>query len=178
MKHHINIIALAVRAAIVIASCMAFFHLAMAILFHFEDGHLLVKEFFSDYFTPLAKATPYSNNEWYGSAFCIIYAALLIYCVTGLRRFYKNLKSIKNGKIFEPGQDEAFRKAAATVVIFAKSKYLLFCTMGSLLYFDLTIFFRQLPSFLAVYLIGKFIYLMSGMAEKGTFIQEENELTI
>ncbi len=178
MKHHINIIALAVRAAIIIASCMAFFQLGAAVLFHFEDGQLLVKEFFSDYFTPLAKSTPYRNNEWYGSAFCVIYAALLIYFVTGLRRFQKSLKRINKGGMFDPGQDAAFRKAAANVVIFAKSKYLLFCTMGSLLYFDLTIFFRQIPSFLAIYLIGKFIYLVSGMAEKGAFIQEENQLTI
>ena len=178
MRHHINIITLAVRAAIVIASCMAFIQLIMAILFHFEDGSLLVKDFFSDYFTPLAKSTPYSNNEWYGSAFCIIYAMLLIYCVSGLVRFYKSLNLINKGEIFGEGQVVAFRKTASTVIIFAKSKYLLFCTMGSLLYFDLTIFFREIPSFLAVYLIGKFMYLMSGMAEKGTFIQEENELTI
>ncbi|AWH84627.1 hypothetical protein HYN59_05615 [Flavobacterium album] len=150
----------------------------MAVFFHVQDGHLLVKEFFSDYFTPLAKNTPYRNNEWFGSAFCIIYAALLIYCVTGLRSFYKSLNRIKIGGMFEPGQDEAFRKAAATIIIFAKSKYLLFCTMGSMLYFDLTIFFREIPSFLAVYLIGKFIYLVSGMAERGAFIQEENQLTI
>ncbi|WP_294820776.1 hypothetical protein [uncultured Flavobacterium sp.] len=178
MRHHINIIALAVRAAIVIASCMAFIHLAMAVLFHLEDGQPLVKQFFSGYFTPLTKATPYHNNEWYGSAFCIVYAALLIYCVTGLQRFQKGLKRIKKGYIFEEGQDKAFRNAAASVIIFAKSKYLLFCTMGSLLYFDLTIFFREIPSFLAIYLIGKFMYLISGIAEKGAFIRQENELTI
>ena len=178
MRHHINIIALAVRVAMAAASCMAVFYLAMGVFFHVEDGHLLVKEFFSDYFTPLSKATPYSNNEWYGTAFCFIYAGLLIYCVTGLKRFHRSLKRIKKGGMFEPGQDESFRKAAATVVIFAKSKYLLFVTMGSLLYFDLTIFFREIPSFLAVYLIGKFIYLIAGMAEKGTFILEENQLTI
>ncbi|MGQ2983463.1 hypothetical protein [Flavobacterium sp.] len=178
MRHHINIIALAVRIAITVASCMAAFYLAMVVFFHLEDGHLLVKEFFSDHFTPITSGVTYHNNEWFGSAFCIIYAVLLIYCVTGLQRFHKGLKRIKKGGMFEPGQDESFRKAAATVVIFAKSKYLLFCTMGSLLYFDLTIFFREIPSFLAVYLIGKFIYLISGMAEKGTFIQEENQLTI
>lgn len=178
MRHHISIIILAVRAAIAIASCMALFHLAMAIFFHIQDGHLLVKEFFSDYFTPLTSGTPYSNNEWYGSAFCIIYASLLIYGVSGLQRFQKSLKRIRKGEIFGPGQDESFRKAAATVVIFAKSKYLLFCTMGSILYFDLTIFFRQMPSFITIYLIGKFIYLVSGMVEKGAFIREENELTI
>jgi len=178
MRHHINIIALAVRVAIAAASCMALFYLAMAIFFHLEDGHLLVKEFFSDYFTSITSSVPYRNNEWFGSAFCITYVGLLIYCVTGLQRFHKGLQRIKKGGMFEPGQDESFRKAAATVVIFAKSKYLLFVTMGSLLYFDLTIFFREIPSFLAVYLIGKFIYLISGMAEKGTFIQEENQLTI
>jgi len=178
MRHHINIIALAVRIAIAVAACMAVFYLAMAVFFHVEDGYLLVKEFFSDYFTPISSSVPYRNNEWFGSAFCIVYSALLLYCVSGLQRFHKGLKQIKKGGIFESGQDAAFRKAAATVVIFAKSKYLLFCTMGSMLYFDLTIFFREIPSFIAVYLIGKFIYLIAGMTEKGVFIREENELTI
>ena len=178
MKHHIRIIALAVRIAITIAACMAFFYLAMAVFFHFEDGSLLVKEYFSEHFTSLAKSTPYRNNEWFGSAFCVIYAALLIYCVTGLRLLHKSLNRITKGNLFEPGQDKAFRRAAATVIIFAKAQYLLFCTMGSLVYFDLKIFFSEIPSFLAIYLIGKFIFLLSAMSEKGVFIQEENNLTI
>ncbi|RZJ66771.1 MAG: hypothetical protein EOO45_15900, partial [Flavobacterium sp.] len=82
MKHHIRIIALAVRIAIVVAACMAFLYLALAVLFHFEDGALLVKDFFAEHFVSIAKGFPYRNNEWFGSAFCVIYAALLIYCVT------------------------------------------------------------------------------------------------
>lgn len=178
MKHHINIIILALRFAIAAAGFMALFQLGAAFVFLTQNEPDTVKDFFGDYFTPLASNMPYRNNEWFGGAFCIIYAGLLIYAIIGTIRFYKCLLRIEKGKMFYSTQGHEFCKAGAAIIIFAKCRYLLFCTMGSTVYFDLTIFFRELPSFLAIYLVGKLILLMSYMAEKGEFIQEENELTI
>lgn len=177
MKHHLNIIILALRLLIAATAISAFYQAGMAVLFLVQDNPEMVKDFFSDYFTPLAKNMPYFNNKWYGSAFCLLYSGLLIYVTLGIRRLYKCLKKIKKGQLFYNTQGEELRKVGSTVIIFAKSEYLLFCIMAGL-YFDLTVFFWQLPSFLAIYLMGKFILLLSHMAEKGEYIQQENELTI
>lgn len=80
--------------------------------------------------------------------------------------------------MFYHTQGDELRKAGAAVIIFAKSKYLLLVTMGTMVYVDLAIFFTEIPAFLALYLSGKFILLMSYMAEKGEYIKEEVDLTI
>lgn len=177
MKHHLNIIILALRFLIAATAIMALYQLWMAVLFITQNDPELVKDFFSDYFTAIAKNMPYRNNEWFGSTFCVIYSGLLIYVTLGIIRLYKCLNKIRKGQLFYSTQGNELRKAGGTVIIFAKAQYLLFCTMA-VLYFDLTIFFRELPEFLAVYLLGKFILLLSHMAEKGEYIQQENELTI
>lgn len=178
MKHHLNIIILALRAAIVFATGMVLYYLGTAYRLVTENDPVLLKDFFAAYFTPMAKNVIDGNSIALGTAFCIIYGGLLIYAIVGITRFYRCLLRIEKGKMFYHTQANQFRRAGATIIIFAKAKYLLFITMGGVLYFDLKIFFTEIPAFLTVYLIGKFILLMSHMAKKGEYIQEENELTI
>ena len=178
MKHHLNIILLALRLAIVYTAIEAIYQLVFAVFFFSVDGPEIVKEFFSDYFTPITKGTPYRNNEWFGAAFCITHSGLLLYLTFGLKKLHKCLHQIKKGNLFYHTQGDELRKAGATIIIFAKSKYLLFCTMGTMVYIDLAILFTEIPAFLALYLLGKVILLMSHMAEKGEYIKEEIDLTI
>jgi hypothetical protein len=178
MKHHLNIILLALRIGMVVAAIEAVYQFVFAVFFFTADGPEIVKEFFSSYFTPIAKSVPYRNNEWFGAAFCLIHSGLLLYVTLGLRRLYKCLRQIKKGEMFYHTQGDELRKAGAAVIIFAKSKYLLLVTMGTMVYVDLAIFFTEIPAFLALYLSGKFILLMSYMAEKGEYIKEEVDLTI
>ncbi|PZR23835.1 MAG: hypothetical protein DI539_02350 [Flavobacterium psychrophilum] len=177
MKHHLNIIILALRAAITIAAGMILYYMGYAYRLVTNNDPALIKDFFSDYFTPLTSAVPDVSNKWFAVAFCIIYSGLLVYAIIGAARFCNCLLSIKKGEMFYHNQGVAFRKAGSTFIIFAKSRYILFCTTA-VLYFDITIFIRQLPSFLLLYLLGKLILLLAHITQKGEFIKEENELTI
>jgi len=177
IKHHINVILLALRVIIVGAGAVVLYSFGSAALFIINNDPAQIKQQFSGTFTPLVEQS-YHNNVWYASIFVILFGILLIYLIFGIVRFYKCLLRIEKGKMFYSTQGEDFRKAGSAIIIFAKLKYLLFCTMGGVVYFQITIFFTELLPFLGVYLIGKLILLMSYMAEKGEFIQEENELTI
>ncbi|MFD2601517.1 hypothetical protein [Flavobacterium suzhouense] len=177
MKHHLNIIILALRAVITFAAGMILYYIGYAYLFISNDETALIKDFFYDYFTPITSAVPDVNNKWFAIAFCVVYSALLVYAIVGVTRLCNCLISIRKGKMFYHTQGNEFRRAGSTFIIFAKSRYILFCTTA-VLYFDVTIFFRQLPSFLLLYLLGKLILLLAHITEKGEFIQEENELTI
>ena len=177
IRHHINVIIIALRVVIVWAGAVALYSFGTAAVFIIENDPLLVKEEFSGIFTPFV-ARSYHNNVWLASIFSILFGFLVIYLIRGIVRFYKCLLRIEKGKMFYNTQGEDFRKAGSAIIIFAKLKYLLFCAMGALAYFQFTIFFTELLPFIGVYLIGKLILLMSYMAEKGEFIQEENELTI
>jgi len=177
MKHHINVILLTLRGAIILAIAWAILHLVAAHSI-FTHKYLKVIEYsLTEYFKPISWKE-YQNDTWFAGTFCIVYALLLGYLIYGLIRFYMCLYNIEKGKMFYITQGVDFKKAGTAIIMFAKLKYLLFCGVGCFYYFDFSTLKDQLPSFLAVYLIGKLILIMSYMAEKGEFIKEENELTI
>lgn len=175
--HHINVIIIALRVVIVGAGAVALYSFGSAAVFIINNDPAQIKQQFSGTFTPLVRQS-YHNNVWFASIFATLLGILLIYLISGIVKFYKCLLRIEKGKMFYSTQGEDFRKAGSAIIIFAKLKYLLFCSMGAIAYFQITIFFTELLPFLGVYLIGKLILLMSYMAEKGEFIKEENELTI
>lgn len=177
MKNHLTVILLALRGAVMAAAAWAILHLmgAKAILTYPEPD--IVKINLGEYFFPKAWENFY-NYKWQAAAFCIVYALLLGYLIFGIIRLYRCLTKIEKGQMFYSTQGNDFRKAGANIILFAKAKYVLFALMGWGFYGDPSVLYRQIPSFLAIYLIGKLILLISSMAEKGGFVQQENELTI
>ncbi|RWX00220.1 hypothetical protein [Flavobacterium cerinum] len=187
MKHHLNIIIIALRVVLFVAAIMCVFNLIQAYGFIQTDDPVAINEFFLNYFTApklslgsleQLGARYFFNIKWLAIGFTITYTALLVYGITGIIRLYKCLLKIEKGQMFYNEQGAQFRKVGATVIIFAKLKYVLFCFTGILSYLDISTFFKQLPAFLTLYLVGKLIFIMSYITEKGEFIQEENELTI
>ena len=176
IMHHINIIIIALRVLIAVAGLMAIFNIGSGILLLIENDPEAARNFLDDTFT--IPSYHIKEEILFAGAFAILYGILLIYLIYGIIRFYKCLLRIERGKMFYNEQSEDFRKAGAAVIIFAKAKYLLFSSVGLLLYFDIPVFFKQMLPFLGVYLTGKLLLVMAYMAEKGEFIQEENELTI
>lgn len=188
MKHHLNVVIIALRVILFAAGIMCIFNLVMTYGFIADNDTDAIYSYFREYFSPLDQAVV-GNIDKLGAAyfapiqylaigFTLSYTALLIYGMAAIVRFYKCLLKIEKGQMFYNEQGIQFRKAGATIIIFAKLKYLLFCLVGILSYLDIITFFREIPEFLAIYLIGKFILIMSHMAETGEFIKEENELTI
>ena len=192
MKHHLNVIIIALRVVLFVAAIMCIYNLIRAFGLIQNDDPIVTNEFFQDYFTAPVLipgeislndmehlgARYFFNVKWLAVGFMIAYAALLFYGMTGVIRLYKCLLKIEKGQMFYNEQSIQFRKVGITVIIFAKLKYLLFCFTGIMSYLDISTFFKQIPAFLILYLIGKLIFIMSYMAEKGEFIKEENELTI
>ncbi len=177
MKRDLTIIYLALRAAIIIMAVWAIIHLNTAYNILNYNSPTVVKDSLSEYFTTIEWKI-YANGKWQAAAFCVAYALLIVYLIYGIIRFYRCITKIENGKMFYTKQGEEFRKAGIAIIGFAKLKYFLFCGFGMLYFFDSGILFRQLPSFLAIYLLGKLILLMSYMTQKGEFVKQENELTI
>ena len=188
MKHHLNIIIVALRVILFVAGIMCVFNLGQAYGFIHINDQKSINDFFLNYFTQvdntavnqrqLLGASYFFNTKWLVIGFLVAYTALLIYGMTGIVRLYKCLVKIEKGKMFYNEQGVQLRKAGATIIIFAKVKYVLFCFTGIMSYLDITTFFKQIPAFLTLYLVGKLILIMSYIAEKGEFIKEENELTI
>ena len=188
MKHHINIIIIALRVILFVAGVMCIFNLVQTYGFLQNDDQKSINDFFLNYFTQIDKvsinkrellgASYFFNIKWLAIGFLVAYTALLLYGMTGIVRLYKCFLKIEKGEMFYNEQGIEFRKVGATIIIFAKVKYVLFCFTGIMSYLDITAFFKQIPALLTFYLIGKLILIMSYMAEKGEFIKEENELTI
>lgn len=188
MKHHLNIIIIALRVILFAAAIMCIINLIQAFGFIQTNDPIAVNDFFLNYFTAPKLITPndveqlgaryFFNVKWLAIGFTITYTALIVYGMTGIIRLYKCLLKIEKGQMFYNEQGVQFRKVGATIIIFAKLKYVLFCFTGIMSYLDISTFFKQIPAFLTLYLIGKLILIMSYITEKGEFIQEENELTI
>lgn len=187
MKHHLNVIIIALRIVLFVAGLMCIYNLMRAYGFIQVDDPIAVNEFFSNYFNApklslgsmeQLGARYFFNVKWLAISFTIAYTALLVYGITGIIRLYKCLLKIEKNQMFYNEQGIQLRKAGATIIIFAKLKYVLFCLTGILSYLDISTFFKQLPALLILYLAGKLILIMSYIAEKGEFIKEENELTI
>ncbi|MDV6167547.1 DUF2975 domain-containing protein [Flavobacterium sp. DG1-102-2] len=188
MKHHINIVIIALRVILFAAAVMCFINLIKTYEFFFTTDIDKLYSYFDNHFTPidavtlnnrkLLSASHITNLKWVAIGFTLCYTALLMYGMSGIVRFYKCLLKIEKNQIFYHEQGAQFRKVGATVIIFAKVKYVLFCFAGILSYFDISQFFKQIPMLLSLYLIGKLILIMSYMAERGEFIKEENDLTV
>lgn len=176
IMHHINVIITALRILLAVAAIIAVLNIGMGLFALIKNDHGVARSFLAQTF----KVPDFTINEEVGVAatFGVLYGALLFYLIYGIKHFYRCLVKIKSGKMFYNDQGEDFRKAGASIIIFAKTKYLLYCCIGTVVFFDITMFFKQILPFLGVYLAGKLFYLMAYMAEKGEFIQEENELTI
>lgn len=177
MKHHLTVLIIAIRVIIAVGAIMAVFSFFKSATFLLSDDHTAIREYFSSYFTPFTSLS-YHNTKWLAGCFTILYGILLMYGVMGATRIYYSLLNIKNGGVFYQDQANEFKKAGANIIIFAKVKYLLFCTMGVLAYFDLTVFITQVPSFITIYLIGKLFLVINYVIQKGEIIKEENDLTI
>jgi len=177
MKHHLNVILLTLRGSILAAIGWAILHFVTAHSIFTHKYSRVIEYSLTEYFKPISW-TPYCDDTLFAGLFCIVYGILLGYLIYGLLRFYMCLYNIEKGKMFYITQGADFKKAGSAIIIFAKLKYLLFCGVGCIYYSDFSTLKNQLPSFLAIYLIGKLILIMSYMAEKGEFIKEENELTI
>jgi len=188
MKHHLNVVIIALRVILFAAGIMCIFNLVMTYGFMADNDADAIYSYFREYFSPLNQ-TVVGNIDKLGAAyfapiqylaigFTLSYTALLIYGMAAIIRLYKCLLKIEKGQMFYNEQGTQLKKVGATVIIFAKVKYLLFCFTGVMSFLDISTFVKQIPELLAVYLIGKFILIMSHMAETGEFIKEENELTI
>lgn len=176
IMHHINVIITALRILITVTVIIAVINVGMGIFVLIKDDHGIARAFLAQTF----KLPDFTINEEVGVAatFGILYGALLFYLIYGIKRFYSCLVKIKAGKMFYNYQGEDFRKAGEAIIIFAKAKYVLYCCIGPVVFFNIAVFFTQILPFLVVYLAGKLLNIMAYMAEKGEFIQEENELTI
>jgi hypothetical protein len=177
MKHHLNIILLALRLIIVVAACMAGYHfICCGAAIAYPDAAL---EFLNRSFTPLPSLYKYSAYEaqfipWYLGS----YGVLLTYFTYVLITLRKCFTRLKKGNIFFEDQAQELRRAGSGIIIFAKCRYLLMCAFGAIFFKALQLFVTEIPIFLMFYLIGKLILVLHHMAEKGAFLREENDLTI
>lgn len=175
MKHHLNIILLAVRASIVIVFGMiAFYIFNIYESIMDPDAETVIDSYLPQFKIPQFVIPP----TWGTPVFLSLYILLLVYLIFKLVALHKSFTNLKNGNVFYDRQSTEFKSAGGGIIIFAKCQYLLFCTMGTLVYANLLVFFTELTWFFALYLIGKFILLLHYMAQKGEFLREENELTI
>jgi hypothetical protein len=172
MKYHLNIILLALRAAIIIVIGMVAYH-AFGVYANIADpnGFAIVSSYFKmqDFIIP---------TTWGAPLFLSLYSILLAYLVVKLIKLYKSLNNLQKGNVFYEQQSAEFKSAGSGIIIFAKCKYLLFCAAGTLIYANIWVFFTELASFFALYLIGKFVLVLYYMAQKGEYLREENDLTI
>ena len=186
--HHINVVIIALRIILFAAALVCIFNLIIGYAFINENDPSVINDFLLNYFSNFVKVNPtdmkslgvrsFFDIKWLAIGFMIAYTALIIYGMSGMVRLYKCLLKIEKGQIFYNEQGNQLRKVGGTIIIFAKIKYVLFCFVGIVSFADISTFITQIPGFLALYLIGKLILIMSFIAEKGEFIQEENELTI
>lgn len=174
MKYHLNIILLAVRVMIIVVIGMALFQLFQAYTSYLHPE--LFDSFAKERFATLGKevdvhlyALPY---------FFVLYAVLLGYLVYVLIQLYRSFARLQRGDVFYDKQAAEFRRAGSGIIIFAKCKYLLVCIFGVYFFRGLFIFITEIPMFLVVYLLGKLVLVLHYLAEKGTFLKEETDLTI
>ncbi|KAF2518872.1 DUF2975 domain-containing protein [Flavobacterium salilacus subsp. salilacus] len=174
MKYHLNIILLAVRAMIIVTIVFTGIQLfkAYTTFLNPADFENTVREEFATISKELAistEALPY---------FHILCAILWGYLVYILIILYRSFDRLQKGEIFYDKQAVAFKKAGEGIIIFAKCKYLLVCVFGVFFFRSLSVFIKEIPMFLVVYLLGKLVLVLYYLAEKGTFLKEETDLTI
>jgi hypothetical protein len=177
MKHHINIILLAIRVMIICISVMALYNFLNAYVSaaYTDEAVSLISKKFTP-FTAQVKPTvldiaplPY---------YFVCYALLLCYLVYVLVQLNRSFNRLEKGNIFYEKQATEFKRAGAGLIIFAKCNYLIYCGFGALCFRSLQSFMTEIPQFLLIYLAGKLVLVLYYLAEKGTFLKEEAELTI
>jgi len=173
MKHNLTVILLALRAAVIVIAGMCIFHLfcLYTSLVYIDDSAISP---ISSYFRPLTGIA----DLWAEPLFLGLYALLLGYLVYTLVNLYKSFTNLQKENIFYPKQAREFKRAGGGIIIFAKCKYLLFCSFGALPFHDIGIFLKEIAPFLVVYLLGKFVLVLYYLAEKGEYLREENDLTV
>lgn len=174
MKYHLSIILLAIRAMIIVVIGMALFQIFEAYTSYLHPK--LFDSFAKERFATLGKET--DVHLYALPYFFVLYALLLGYLVYVLVHLYRSFNRLREGEVFYNKQATEFRRAGGGIIIFAKCKYLLFCIVGVYFFRGLTIFIKEIPMFLVVYLLGKLVLVLYYLAEKGTFLKEETDLTI
>lgn len=174
MKHHLNIILLALRASIIIMGAMAIWKLINAYsAFKYPDE---AGDIVHSNFNVINKASPVDTD--FLPPYLMLYALLLVYLVYVLVNLYRSFNNLEKGAVFYSKQSAEFKRGGAGLIIFAKCKYLLVCGFGAICFRDLTSFLSEIPMFLLVYLTGKLVLVLYFMAEKGEHLREETELTV
>ena len=174
MKHHLNILLLALRVLIIVMGITALLQLldAYTAFGDASEASYLVR----DTFNVIVKESPVHFE--YVPYYFIGKALLMGYLIYSLVLLYKSFERLKKGDVFYDRQALELRRAGGGIIIFAKSNYLLHCAFGAICFRDITSFLSEIPLFLGLYLGGKLILVLYYMAKKGTVLREETELTI
>jgi Protein of unknown function (DUF2975) len=179
MKHHLNVILIALRLIIAVVACMAGYNFISCLFAITHPADML--ELLDNYFTPIGSGSGFKYSLYemrFFPWFLGCYGLLLVYFTRVLITLRKCFVRLKKGDIFYEEQAAQFRRAGGGIIIFAKCRYLLMCAFGAVFFRALQLFFTEIPVFLFIYLMGKLVLVLYHMAEKGAFLREENELTI
>ena len=174
MKHHLNIILLAMRIMIVCIGITALYNLFYAYISVVtpDEAISLINEKFHKSPKPInIDTTPLP----YYFASCGLLWCYLVYVLVQLHRSFSRLEK---GNVFYDKQPTEFKRAGGGLIIFAKCNYLLHCGFGAVFFMSFLSFFKEIPQFLFIYLTGKLVLVMYHLAKKGTFLKEEADLTI
>lgn len=110
--------------------------------------------------------------------FYALYGLLLGYLVYVLLQLRRSFIRLNNDEVFYENQPSEFKKASSGIIIFAKTKYLLFIFVGVFWFNNPRIIFAEIPMLLISYLSGKIIYVFHYLTQKGALLKEETDLTI
>jgi len=177
MKHHLNIILLALRVLIICMGISALYNFFSAYVnaVHKDEAMAIIAEKFH-LSAPPGKPAPYSTAPLpYYFICCGILLCYLVYVLVQLNRSFNRLKK---GNIFYEKQAIEFKRAGGGLIIFAKCNYFINCGFGAVFFMSVHGFLTEIPQFLFIYLAGKLVLVLYYLAEKGTFLKEEADLTI
>ncbi|WP_294733902.1 DUF2975 domain-containing protein [uncultured Flavobacterium sp.] len=110
--------------------------------------------------------------------FLVLYAVTTGYLVYVLWYFVNVLYKIHKGYTFYQDQSKGFKKSGSSIIIYGKSKFLLFLIFWAFFFYNPFVFVGGLVSYLTIYIIGKFLLVLSVMIEKGEVLKQEVDLTV
>lgn len=174
MKHHLYVLLIALRVLVVVVAFAAIgqFLYAYSSFTDVKEADRLTRSSFN----VVAPLSPVHHE--YVPYYFIGYGLLLCYLTYALVMLYRSFSRLHSGEVFYDQQATQLKRAGAGIIIFAKCFYLLHCAFGAICFRDITSFISQVPFFLGLYLGGKVILVLYYMAEKGTVLREETDLTI
>ena len=173
MKRNIIMIMLGVRA-VIIFSAVAVILCFWRAYESFTDSELAGDSIRSI----LGLNEVFDTDVMYVPYFQALRAVLMAYLVYALVRLYQSLDKLSNGQVFYDKQAAHFKRAGAGIIIFAKCNYLLFVIFGAFFFHKPAVIFSAIPEFLGFYLGGNVVLVIAYLAERGSFLKEETELTI